>query len=402
MRPLLLVAVLLSCTREAAPRPDPIVRDPLIVHEWGTFATFQGSTGGMLDGMQHETEALPPFVHSLTTHHASPFAPFGDPSFDVPVAHVGGKMETPVIYFYSQTDRRVRVHVDFTRGLLTQWWPRATSAPAATADVGALEKTSLDWDLQLTNTEPAGVPYVSGDDPWMFARQARAAWVRAGNEAERYVFYRGLGRIELPLRVDAMNDEMALVRNCSDEKVAAAIVLDMRESEGRFVPLEELGPHAGAPSMLTGPLRPRDEVIRDLEAVVHRTLVAHGLFADEATAMVRTWSRTWFGAEGTRVIYVVPEKRTSEILPLTIDPRPDTLVRVLVGRHEFLMPAREQRIVELLKQRLSPATEESATRSLARLGRFLEPAVRRAILLGDPLVKKSGEEILTAFGAAPL
>ena len=36
----------------------------LVVHEWGTFLTMNGSDGITLDGMYHEEHALPPFVHS--------------------------------------------------------------------------------------------------------------------------------------------------------------------------------------------------------------------------------------------------------------------------------------------------------------------------------------------------
>jgi hypothetical protein len=389
--------VVLGCQRTSDPLPDPVKYDPLIVHEWGTFATFQGSAGALLDGMQHETEALPPFVHSITSTSPSPFAPWGDDSLDSKVGHVGGKMETPVLYFYSQTQRRVRVHVDFTHGLMTQWWPAAASAPQPVNDVASLTKTSLDWDLEiLPGTQPPGVPVVSPEDPWSFARETSAAWVRAGNEAEKYVFYRGLGRIELPLRVHAL-DNLALIHDCSDEPLTTSFVLDMRDHEGRFTTIGALNAHQAQPALTQEPLRPREAVIAELTAAVTSTLEAQGLFADEARAMVRTWTRTWFAANGTRVIYIVPPKRTEAILPLTIDPKPDSLVRVLVGRHEFLTPARETEIVELLKKRLQPATRESATRELAKLGRFLEPAVRRAIALGDPVAAKSGEEILATF-----
>jgi hypothetical protein len=392
MRGILLCA-LLGCSRnESAPRPDPAIRDPLIVHEWGTFATFQGSSGGSLDGMQHETEELPSFVHSLTTAHPSPFAPWGDPTYDVPVAHVGGKMETPVLYFYSQTQRRVRVSVDFTHGLLTQWWPRAVAAPIASNDVGPIDKTTLSWDIDVIPGEkPLGVPDVAKDNPWHFARETKAAWVKSGDEAERYIFYRGLGRIDLPLQVQSFPG-VTLVHDCGDEPLTEAIVLDMRATEGRFISLGDFKPHQGKPAMLDQqPLRPRDVVIDELKVAVQSALTAHGLYEDEARAMVRTWSRTWFAAEGTRVIYVVPPKRTEAILPLTIDPKPDTLVRVLVGRHEFLTPERETEIVSLLKAK----TPESM-RALAALGRFLEPAVRRAMQL-DPSVTKRANEILAAF-----
>src|SRR4051794_35372590 len=49
------------------------VVDPLIVHEWGTFTSMQGSAGADLEGLQHETESLPAFVHSSTIARVSPF-----------------------------------------------------------------------------------------------------------------------------------------------------------------------------------------------------------------------------------------------------------------------------------------------------------------------------------------
>lgn len=307
-------------------------------------------------------------------------------------------METPVIYFYSQTKRHVRVHVDFTAGLMTQWWPRATSSPMPVSDVGDLTKSSLEWDLEIVpGAAPAGVPHVSAEDPWSFARETNAAWVRAGDEAERYVFYRGLGRIQLPIAVNAMAGGMTLVHDCSDEPLAEAFVLDMHAAQGRFVSLGAFTAHQGKPAMQAA-MRPRQVVVDELKLAMQAALVSHGLFADEARAMIRTWERTWFAAEGTRVIYVVPSKHTEAILPLTIEPKPDSLVRVLVGRHEFLTPEREAVLVDLVKQRLDPAKRDLATRELAKLGRFLEPAIRRAMALGDPLVIKSGGELLAAFG----
>lgn len=38
--------------------------DPLVVHEWGTFTSMQGSDGIALEGLQREEEGLPPFVQS--------------------------------------------------------------------------------------------------------------------------------------------------------------------------------------------------------------------------------------------------------------------------------------------------------------------------------------------------
>src|SRR5438874_3962102 len=88
--------------------------------------------------------------------------------------------------------------------------------------------------------------------------------------------------------------------------------------------------------------------------------------------MVKTWSADWFGQEGVRVLYLVPESVTTEFLPLRIDPKPEQLVRVLVGRHDLLTPEREKE-VDALVRRLgddSNADSIAADRALNKLGRY--------------------------------
>src|ERR1700733_14896855 len=135
-----------------APNPAVAMGD-LVAHEWGTFTTMQGSDGMFLDGLQHESESLPAFVHASTQAHASPFHLYGDESHDVPVHSVSSKMETPVLYFYSNTARNVRVHVEFDHGLLTHWYPAAKlTSPFDTdgsIDIAKIELSFLEWSGHL-------------------------------------------------------------------------------------------------------------------------------------------------------------------------------------------------------------------------------------------------------------
>jgi hypothetical protein len=116
--------------------------------------------------------------------------------------------------------------------------------------------------------------------------------------------------------------------------------------------------------------------------------------------MVRTWSESWFASEGTRVLYVVPRATTDALLPITITPAPTELVRVLVGRQDILSPETEAEVEQALAERMSrePARREAALRRLARMGRFLEPAVRRAAAsTSSDVVRRSGGEVLAQF-----
>jgi hypothetical protein len=88
--------------------------------------------------------------------------------------------------------------------------------------------------------------------------------------------------------------------------------------------------------------------------------------------MVKTWSSDWFGDEGTRVLYVVAESLTNDLLPIRIDPKPDQIVRVLVGRHDLLTPEREQEVDVLVKQLNGQSNQgsEAADRLLNKMGRY--------------------------------
>ena len=442
MRSVAAALSVLLITTLAIPAP---ASSPFVAHEWGTFTTFQGSDGVDLDGLHHESEALPGFVYSLTEDGVlpesllaplpprpsrpievrviqEPVAPPTARSASAPpaqavtpaptataqptpaptprprpcgkgipcetlVRHVTTKMETPVIYFYTERERRVRVHVDFAHGVLSQFYPfaRLTGlqyAADGALDMAALERTRLEWDVSLIpfgRPAPA-FPVVHADDPWEYARDVRAASVVVSGEehlngatgrpeAERYLFYRGLGRLELPLRVDAHGNGRVTVRNGGAHAAPAAFAVEMTPRGGRFVELGAL-PAGGSRSadLSSKQMLPPDALISALSDRVQAALVAEGLYADEARAMVRTWSKTWFGSEGTRVLYLVPRSLTDEVLPLNIEPRPDELVRVLVGRLEFLTPE--------VKAETELALRNGDQDRLARFDRFLEPVLR--------------------------
>jgi hypothetical protein len=110
------------------------------------------------------------------------------------------------------------------------------------------------------------------------------------------------------------------------------------------------------------------------------TLVRAGLFEAGAQAMVKTWESAWFADEGTRVLYVLPPGWTDRTLSLTVSPNPDTLVRVMVGRHDVLTPEREAEIDGLVRRVKGPkgSDQAAAETALAKLGRFASPAQQQA------------------------
>src|SRR2546423_4506282 len=113
-KPVLLatLAVMFAAAPALAVSPPAPVQgnSPLIVHEWGTFLSVQGSDGVTLGGMVDSDEALPPFVESRSIA-----------AWRRSLMRIKG--ETPVTYFYTDRPRVVQVKVDMPEGVLTHWYP---------------------------------------------------------------------------------------------------------------------------------------------------------------------------------------------------------------------------------------------------------------------------------------
>ena len=124
----LLVAGLSVAAVHAAP--------PLVVHEWGTFTSFQDANGRTIQGINVDDEPVPPFVHRLrdfqTFQTTSPPASWsqGAPRCSPGVTL---RLETPVLYFYPPAGWQARpfdVKATYLPSQLTSAWLLAPFASA--------------------------------------------------------------------------------------------------------------------------------------------------------------------------------------------------------------------------------------------------------------------------------
>jgi hypothetical protein len=363
----------------------------LVVHEWGTHTLVVGSDGSLLRGLHHEEEDLPPFVYDRIKQGGT-------------VGPVIDKMETPVLYFYSPSALAMKVSVDFPRGVMTQWFPLAQSyypliarTPQGFADpvmdphfpfgsaqcqmdYGTVGNGLLDWGTVqvLGRSENPALP----DAPlaqygWAYARNVGANHVRVNAEAEKFLFYRGLGNLDPPAQ--ARFDEGKIVL----ENGAAGLGHVMALSGTSFVEADSVAAGerwSAAPPSQAG----------DPGAAMVAALDGTGLYHDEAEAMVATWKRQWFGTPGLRLLYLAPAAWTDAALPLHLDPAPSSLVRVMVMRVELLTPDDEAADVTALMQLGDAGTAASGEAHFRALGRFAEPHLRRALALaGNPAYAQS-------------
>ncbi len=341
----------------------------LVVHEWGTFSTFSGSDGKNLKFNPYDND-LPDFVHAYLARNSKQGPQGGTIS-----------LETPVIYFYPDRPMTASVHVAFPKGTVTEWYPHAGRTD-----------TKLDWDdIALLPDGSVKVPTEKKASRYYAARETDAAPLRVKfredgtlmTEHEKFLFYRGVGTFDMPLSVRAGGDGKFTVTWRGKAPAGEQLLVRVRDGKVRFQPFR-LGERVkgGVLAEVRVQLPGEDSTADKLGQTLEKMLTARGLKDKEAHAMVETWRAAWFGEEGTRVLYLLPDDLTTELLPLTVEPKPTSLVRVLVGRHDVLTPEQEKDVdrwvATLTRSEPSDPGRAAAEKELSRLGRYEQAAMHAA------------------------
>jgi hypothetical protein len=390
-----------------------------VVHEWGTFTSFSGSDGIALEFRPLVDEDLPAFVidrprqDALNHRRDVAYARgYSDPENRFVKANTLSKqrMETPVTYFYADKERIVDAWVEFPQGLLTEFYPPVRQfGPAYQKDVRApLEGSWLRWGKVRLLPEARAVNK-NGADPlirdlkpnenphYAYARETDSAHVQLTDPAtdsvyrEKFLFYRGVGNFKLPVRVEATGGGHFTLTYSGTTPLHYAFLVLINDGKVRFAQYD------GIADTVKMTLPGESSSLDDLSRRMELALVSDGLFEKEAKAMVKTWRSSWFGEEGTRVLYSVPQGQTDTLLPLHLSPTPKELVRVMIGRLETLTPEQEASI-EALVTHLgddNPAARDQTSKRIMGMGRFAEPALTRVVAkTTDPEVKVRAEGLL--------
>jgi hypothetical protein len=222
-------------------------------------------------------------------------------------------------------------------------------------------------------------PVESSESHYYPARETDAAPVQVcgtngkPGQQEKFLFYRGVGTFDLPLSVQLDGANVAL-KNQGKDEITRLIIF---ENRGGKIGYRLCDTFTGEMTHERPSLdKSMDALLQDLKQI----LVESGLYEKEAAAMIKTWRSSWF-EEGLRVFYVLPRPLTDAVLPVTIEPRPATLVRVLVGRAEVITPEMERAVqqqIGLLKNS-SPGVREAAMQTIRKYGRFSEPILKRLL-----------------------
>ena len=330
----------------------------LIVHEWGTFTSFQDERGTTIAGINVDDEPVPKFVHRLgdIPIYTTSSLP-ATWSKNAPACHpdVTLRLETPVLYFHPSAHWKPApfdVSASFVGGWLTEFFP------AAEADAGGFpgalssdSRSTLTWrGVQLNNTDNARLPS-SDAHVWLAPRNVDAATVvnSQSEEAEKYLFYRGVGHLDAPIVVTRVDDTLnfALREGATDFATLPQLWIVDVGANGHllFRTVKPTGRTAQAPaypSAIAGALNNRLGLQRELSAA----LKAAGLNADEAAAMLDTWKLSYFDSAGLRVFFLLPRTWIDARLPLDLS-TPADITRVMVGRIELLTQTQRKTLARL-------------------------------------------------------
>ncbi len=395
--------------------------DRIVVHEWGTFTSVQGAEGELLDWKPLETPELPKFVYdwkrSAPGRQATgPYAPFTKS-----VIGTLQRMETPVIYFYTDKEQTVDISVKFPSGFITEWFPQAQQmGPSVTSTnpvvtpknvpIGETvsRESMIHWrDLRVIPSKghdklAAKLPLDPTGNRYLSARDTDSTYLGSATltadknpfDYEKFLFYRGVGNFATPLRVGIEANGAVTLANNGTNTLPDMFVLRIKDKAGSFEIVRSL--KAGEPMKIQvnrqGGDLPLEKLQDRLAVEMAAALTRAGLYPREARAMVNTWKDSWFQEDGVRVLYLLPRAWTDQTLPLTMTPEPAELVRIMVGRAEVLTPGMEATLAALLeKAKQGDAGAGLQVRTMLRgLGRFAEPAFYRAFAKVRP--KEAAEQ----------
>jgi hypothetical protein len=339
--------------------------DRLVIHEWGTFTSLQNDNGDLIAGVNTDDEPVPGFVHDIgnaVTRGSSEMTPAfreNTTKGSIPRLHpdVTMRLETPVVYFHlpkGVDHMTLDFDVTLRGGWLSQYYPDAESntpyEDVTTKHLTADTSGTLSWKgLQIGGAKkgPETTEHV-----WTAPRAVRASPVTtAKGESEKYLFYRGVGRLDktlLPVTIIREPEGGMTLSTAGTIRHFKSWLVDVRE-DGKIAFQHGHDPHRGV--AFYKPFTEKDYAASNLPLLqnyMQGALTVAGLFQDEAKAMVKTWEHSYFRSPGLRFFYIVPKEWIDLVLPVKVSV-PADITRVMVGRIELIGPAQRAALSSMKK-----------------------------------------------------
>jgi hypothetical protein len=362
---------------------DPPLKG-FLVHEWGVFRVHDDVELANAD-LRQQWDELPPFVYGQTMRRDFPR------HWD----RVQVEVLKPVIFLHAPRLMTAELRVDFPSGTPAVWWP-ATENPAYHGNELEVPRKperpvrSLQWKLHLQQPPWKSSPLV-GPKPlsrghWMQTlREVRCDDVyapvgerNAGLEREKFVYYDGVLPAIHALSVKLEGGRATLTNRAKFTTFDVWVVDNRDPSKPRLARLPRLGAGESKDVELAPAVReaPRDDFA---DAALTAQLKDAGLNEDEAGALTTIWADDFFRGPGLALLYRLPQEEYDRMLPLTVKPRPEQVVRVGLVQQVPFDKDMADRVARLVKQLDDDAfnKREAAQCELEKLGRAAYGHLRR-------------------------
>jgi len=341
----------------------------LKVHEWGVFRVNQDADFANAE-LRAEWDSLPGFVYGYIKGRVVP--------------QHWGAVEIrlrPLLFFHASQPAQVHVRIDFPGGMPGVWYP-ATSNPSIEGN-GKQPRigSSLEWQIGV-KTPPNGwrprtpTPAEVENDNW-FAKARRVKcdeiFAKFGPnwndvEREKFIYYDGIFPYARWMQIKVEKDRVALTSEVK-HPIYDVTVVDRRGEKVRVGRIAKLDVGETVKEVA---FTDSDASRFPSEAAntLLKQLVAAGLFEDEAKSLVDTWKNRMFETPGLSLYYRLPQEVYDALMPLTLTPKADSVVRVGLIYHGHLEADFADRILELVKQLDAPrfADRDAAMKKLIAIG----------------------------------
>lgn len=341
----------------------------LVVHEWGVFRVHTDAEMANAD-LQHEWNDLPEFVYGQIKGRNIP-------------QHYGAAeiRRRPIIFFHASQPLEVQMKIDFPGGMAGVWWPGTISPTREGLQKVALT-SSLLWQLGIKQPPKGKRPKTPAPPPvekghWIeqlrnvkcdevFARYSQNQF---DIDREKFVYYDGIFPQGKWLTLEAAGGKVT-VTNAVKHPVFDVTVIDHRDDKTRIARIGELQPGAKfVPAEFDS--GSGDKFAADAAKKLTGQLVMAGLYEDEAQALAELWKKELFETPGLHLCFRLPQEEYEKRLPMTISPKPESLVRVGLVVQSLPNPALGEKVAALVKELDGEnfGTREAAQKKLKGMGR---------------------------------
>ncbi|MBC7856292.1 MAG: hypothetical protein IAF94_22915 [Pirellulaceae bacterium] len=364
-----LSALLFALAGAVALAAEPVEKD-LTVHEWGVFRVHTDAEMANAD-LLREWNDLPEFVYGQINGRNIP-------------QHYGAIeiRRRPIVFFHAARPLEVQMKIDFPGGMPGVWWP-GTISPAREGVQQVALNSSLLWQLGIKQPPRGKLP--KGPAPpqvekghWIELLRkvecdevfAKYSQNQLDIDREKFVYYDGIFPQGKWLKVDSALGKVTVTSQVKHSVFDVTVIDHRDEKKIRIARIGELGPSAEfAPTEFDA--GSGDEFAAQAAQKLSGQLVMAGLFEDEAQALADLWKKELFQESGLHVCFRLPQEEYEKRLPMTLAPRPASLVRVGLVVQTQPDPALAEKVAVLVKELDAEdfTAREAAQKKLQAMGR---------------------------------